>query len=222
METISVFLVDDHQVVRQGLRDFLELQDDIEVVGDASSGVEAVGMVKQLLPDVVIMDLVMPEIDGVEATRRVKAVSPSTQVIVLTSFSDDEKVFPAIKAGAISYLLKDVSPLELARAVRAAKRGEAVLHPEVAAKLMQEFTAPRNADPDAEPLTEREMDVLRLIARGHSNREIADSLIISEKTVKTHVSNILSKLHLADRTQAAIYALRQRMVPMDDPLPGRS
>jgi two-component system, NarL family, response regulator LiaR len=222
METISVFLVDDHQVVRQGLRDFLELQDDIEVVGDASSGVEAVGMVKQLLPDVVIMDLVMPEIDGVEATRRVKAVSPSTQVIVLTSFSDDDKVFPAIKAGAISYLLKDVNPLELARAVRAAKRGEAVLHPEVAAKLMQEFTAPRNADPDAEPLTEREMDVLRLIARGHSNREIADSLIISEKTVKTHVSNILSKLHLADRTQAAIYALRQRMVPMDDPLPGRS
>ncbi len=221
MEPISVFLVDDHQVVRQGLRDFLELQDGIDVVGEASSGIEAVQFVKQLLPDVVIMDLVMPEIDGVEATRRVKAISPSTQVIVLTSFADDDKVFPAIKAGAISYLLKDVSPLDLARAVRAAKRGEAVLHPEVAAKLMQEFSTPRAPENEAESLTEREMDVLRLIARGHSNREIAEALIISEKTVKTHVSNILSKLHLADRTQAAIYALRQRLVPMDDPLPGR-
>lgn len=221
MESTSVFLVDDHQVVRQGLRDFLELQDDIDVVGEAASGVEAIGLVKQLLPDVVIMDLVMPEMDGVESTRRVKSVSPTTQVIVLTSFADDDKVFPAIKAGAISYLLKDVSPVELARAVRAAKRGEAVLHPEVAAKLMQEFSGSRHDEPEAEALTEREMDVLRLIARGHSNREIADALIISEKTVKTHVSNILSKLHLADRTQAAIYALRQRLVPMDDPLPGR-
>lgn len=222
MESISVFLVDDHQVVRQGLRDFLELQDDIEVIGEAASGVEAVQYIKQLLPDVVVMDLVMPEMDGVETTRRVKAISPSTHVIVLTSFADDDKVFPAIKAGAISYLLKDVSPLELARAVRAARRGEAVLHPEVAAKLMQEFSSPRPAEQQAESLTEREMDVLRLIARGHSNREIADALVISEKTVKTHVSNILSKLHLADRTQAAIYALRQRLVPMDDPLPGRS
>lgn len=221
MESISVFLVDDHQVVRQGLRDFLELQDDIEVIGEASSGVEAVQHIKQLLPDVVVMDLVMPEMDGVETTRRVKAISPSTHVIVLTSFADDDKVFPAIKAGAISYLLKDVSPLELARAVRAAKRGEAVLHPEVAAKLMQEFSTPRPSEQENESLTEREMDVLRLIARGHSNREIADALVISEKTVKTHVSNILSKLHLADRTQAAIYALRQRLVPMDDPLPGR-
>src|SRR5215213_2341342 len=221
MDRLSVLLVDDHRVVRQGLRDFLELQDDIEIVGEGASGEEGIKLAQELLPDVVLMDLVLPGIDGVEATRRVKSVSPSTRIIVLTSFSDDDKVFPAIKAGAISYLLKDVSPMELARAVRAAKRGEAVLHPEVAAKLMQEFSAPRNADPDAEPLTEREMDVLRLIARGHSNREIADALIISEKTVKTHVSNILSKLHLADRTQAAIYALRQRMVPMDDPLPGR-
>ena len=161
------------------------------------------------------MDLVLPGIDGVEATRRVKAVSPSTRIIVLTSFADDDKVFPAIKAGAISYLLKDVQPEELARAIRAAQRNEAVLHSEVAAKLMQEFTAPRPADEQVEQLTEREMDVLRLIAKGQSNKEIADTLIISEKTVKTHVSNILSKLHLADRTQAAIYALRQRLVPMD-------
>ncbi len=215
METISVLLVDDHRVVRQGLRDFLELQEGIEVVGEAASGEDGVKLAQELLPEVVLMDLVLPGIDGVEATRRVKAVSPSSRVIVLTSFADNDKVFPAIKAGAISYLLKDVQPEELARAIRAAQRNEAVLHPEVAAKLMQEFSTPRPADDPVEQLTEREMDVLRLIARGKSNKEIADSLIISEKTVKTHVSNILSKLHLADRTQAAIYALRQRLVPMD-------
>jgi NarL family two-component system response regulator LiaR len=215
MDTISVLLVDDHRVVRQGLRDFLELQDGIEVIGEAASGEEGVKAAQELLPDVVLMDLVMPGIDGVETTRRVKTVSPSSRIIVLTSFADDDKVFPAIKAGAISYLLKDVQPEELARAIRAAQRGEAVLHSEVAAKLMQEFSAPRPADDPVEQLTEREMDVLRLIAKGKSNKEIADTLIISEKTVKTHVSNILSKLHLADRTQAAIYALRQRLVPMD-------
>ena len=215
MEPISVLLIDDHRVVRQGLRDFLELQDDIEVVGEAGSGEEGVKAVQDKLPDVVLMDMVLPGIDGVEATRRIKSASPSTQVIVLTSFTDDDKVFPAIKAGAISYLLKDVQPEELAKAIRAAQRNEAVLHPEVAAKLMQEFNAPRPAENSAEQLTEREMDVLRLIARGKSNKEIADTLIISEKTVKTHVSNILSKLHLADRTQAAIYALRQRLVPME-------
>ena len=215
MERISVLLVDDHRVVRQGLRDFLELQDDIEVVGEAASGEEGVKLAQELLPDVVLMDLVLPGIDGVEATRRVKSVSPSTRIIVLTSFADDDKVFPAVKAGAISYLLKDVQPEELARAIRAAQRNEAVLHSEVAAKLMQEFTQPRPSEDSVEQLTEREMDVLRLIAKGQSNKEIADTLIISEKTVKTHVSNILSKLHLADRTQAAIYALRQRLVPME-------
>jgi two-component system, NarL family, response regulator LiaR len=212
METINVLLVDDHRMVRQGLRDFLELQDDIAVVGEAASGEEGVKLVRQLLPDVVLMDLVLPGIDGVEATRQLKKASPSTQVIVLTSFTDDEKVFPAIKAGAISYLLKDIQPDELARAIRAAQRGEAVLHPEVASKLMHEFTTPRAQDAVTEQLTEREHDVLREIARGKSNKEIADTLIISEKTVKTHVSNILSKLHLADRTQAAIYALRQKLV----------
>ncbi len=215
METISVLLIDDHRVVRQGLRDFLELQDDIEVVGEAGSGEEGVEMARDLLPDVVLMDLVMSGIDGVEATRRLKGVSPTSQVIVLTSFTDDDKVFPAIKAGAISYLLKDVSPEDLAHAIRAARRNEAVLHPEVASKLMQEFSTPRVAEAPVEQLTEREMDVLRLIARGMSNKEIADKLIISEKTTKTHVSNILSKLHLADRTQVAIYALRKRLVPME-------
>jgi Response regulator containing a CheY-like receiver domain and an HTH DNA-binding domain len=215
MDLINVLLVDDHQVVRQGLRDFLELQDDIDVVGEAGSGEEGVQLARELLPDVVLMDLVMPGIDGVEATRQLKEASPSTRVIVLTSFADDNKVFPAIKAGAISYLLKDVSPEDLAHAIRAAQRNEAVLHPDVAARLMQEFSAPRPSETQIDQLTEREMDVLRLIARGKSNKEIADRLVISEKTVKTHVSNILSKLHLADRTQAAIYALRQRLVPMD-------
>jgi NarL family two-component system response regulator LiaR len=161
------------------------------------------------------MDLVMPGMDGVETTRRLKAASPSTRVIVLTSFADDNKVFPAIKAGAISYLLKDISPEDLAHAIRAAQRNEAVLHPEVAAKLMQEFSAPKSNEAMVEQLTAREMDVLRLIAKGKSNKEIADNLIVSEKTIKTHVSNILSKLHLADRTQVAIYALRQRLVPME-------
>jgi two-component system, NarL family, response regulator LiaR len=215
METITVMLIDDHRVVRQGLRDFLELQGDIEVIGEASSGEEGVQMARDLLPDVVLMDLVMPGIDGVETTRRVRNASPSTKVIVLTSFTDDAKVFPAIKAGAISYLLKDISPEELAHAIRAAQRNEAVLHPEVAAKLMQEFATPRSADAPVEQLTSRELEVLRLIAKGMSNKEIADTLIVSEKTIKTHVSNILSKLHLADRTQAAIYALKQRIVPME-------
>jgi NarL family two-component system response regulator LiaR len=215
METITVMLIDDHRVVRQGLRDFLELQADIDVVGEASSGEEGVQLARELLPDVVLMDLVMPGIDGVETTRRVKAASPSTRVIVLTSFADDDKVFPAIKAGAISYLLKDISPEDLAHAIRAAQRNEAVLHPEVAAKLMQEFSAPRPGEAPVDQLTPREMEVLRLIAKGKSNKEIADTLIVSEKTIKTHVSNILSKLHLADRTQAAIYALRQRLVPME-------
>ncbi|NCC33492.1 MAG: response regulator transcription factor [Chloroflexia bacterium] len=216
MDIINVMLIDDHRVVRQGLRDFLELQEDIEVVGEASGGEEGVQLARELLPDVVLMDLVMPGIDGVETTRRLKAVSPSTRVIVLTSFADDEKVFPAIKAGAISYLLKDISPEELAHAIRAAQRNEAVLHPEVATKLMQEFSSPRPNEAPVDQLTPREMDVLRLVARGMSNKEIAEALIISEKTTKTHLSNILSKLHLADRTQVAIYALRKRLVPMDD------
>lgn len=215
METINVMLIDDHRVVRQGLRDFLELQPDIDVVGEAPNGEEGVQLARELLPDVVLMDLVMPGIDGVETTRRLKAASPSSRVIVLTSFADDDKVFPAIKAGAISYLLKDISPEELAHAIRAAQRNEAVLHPEVAAKLMQEFSTPRPGEAPVDQLTPREMDVLRLVAKGMSNKEIAEKLIISEKTCKTHISNILSKLHLADRTQVAIYALKQRLVPME-------
>jgi NarL family two-component system response regulator LiaR len=209
---IRVLIADDHAVVRQGLRAFLDLQEDIDVVGEATNGVEAVEQTRQLLPDVVLMDLVMPEMDGIEATRKIRALSPRTQVIVLTSFAEDEKVFPSIKAGALGYLLKDVSPADLVKAIQAAHRGEAQLHPEIARKLMDEFST-RAREPIPDDLTARELEVLRLIARGQSNRQIAEQLVISEKTVKTHVSNILSKLHLADRTQAAIYALRKGLVP---------
>jgi NarL family two-component system response regulator LiaR len=208
MDKITILIVDDHAVVRQGLRTFLELQADMAVVGEASNGLEAVEQARRLLPDLVLMDLVMPHLDGIEATRRIRALSPTTQVLVLTSFTEDDKVFPAIKAGALGYLLKDVTPGDLIKAVQAAHRGEVQLHPEIAKKLMSEF-ATRLDSSSPEALTERELEVLRLIARGLSNQEISETLVISHKTVKTHVSNILSKLHLADRTQAAIYAWRQ-------------
>jgi NarL family two-component system response regulator LiaR len=168
-------------------------------------------MARDLLPDIVLMDLVMPNMDGVEATRAVTAASPSTRVIVLTSFSEDEQVFASIKAGAQGYLMKDVLPQELVRAIRTVSRGEAQLDPEIARKLMHEFSNPQPARPKHD-LTERELEVLRLISQGKSNKDISEELVLSEKTVKTHVSNILQKLHLSDRTQAAVYALRQKIV----------
>ncbi len=210
-EKIAIVLVDDHAIVRQGLRTYLELQPDIEVVGEASDGNEAVVVVRDSLPDIVLMDLVMPNSDGVEATRAITAMSPSTRVIVLTSFSEDEKVFASIKAGAQGYLMKDVLPQDLVKAIRTVYSGEAQLDPEIARKLMQEFTHPQPVSPRHD-LTERELEVLRLIAQGKTNRDIAEDLVLSEKTVKTHVSNILQKLHLSDRTQAAVYALRQKIV----------
>ncbi len=210
-DKIGVLIADDHAIVRQGLRTYLELQPDIQVVGEAQDGREAADKARELLPDIVLMDLVMPVVDGVEATRLVTAVSPSTRVIVLTSFSEDEKVFASIKAGAQGYLMKDVLPQELVRAIRTVHAGEAQLDPEIARKLMQEFTNPQPAAPKHD-LTERELQVLTLIAQGKSNKEISDDLVLSEKTVKTHVSNILQKLHLSDRTQAAVYALRQKIV----------
>jgi NarL family two-component system response regulator LiaR len=210
-EAITVLIVDDHAVVRQGLRTFLELQDGVEVLGEASNGAEAVAKTLQLEPDVVLMDLVMPEMDGIAATREICALSTSAKVIALTSFAEDEQVFPAIEAGAAGYLLKDVSPTDLVNAIRAAHRGEAQLHPEVAKKLMDGF-AKRSRQRSLDDLTPRELDVLRLVGRGMSNREIAAELTISQKTVKTHVSSILSKLDLADRTQAAILAVRQGLV----------
>lgn len=213
-ERISILIADDHPIVREGLRTFLELQDDMEVVGEASDGEEAAARALELLPDIVLMDLVMPRVNGIEATRRIRDGSPSTRVIALTSFADDDKVFPAVKAGAAGYLLKDMRPQELAEAIRTVHRGEALLHPSVAAKLMQELATAKPASPET-ALTEREHDVLQHIARGMSNREIAEALVVSEKTVKTHVSNILQKLHLADRTQAALYAVREGLVDLD-------
>ena len=210
-DKIGVLIVDDHAVVRRGLRSFLELQEDVEIVGEAVDGEEAIAHVERLLPDIVLMDLVMPEMDGIEAIRQIRKLSPSTKVIALTSFVDDEKVFGSVKAGASGYLLKDVQPHELGEAIRTVYRGEALLHPTVASKLMQEFAQPDHPG-TAELLTPREMEVLRLIAQAKSNREIAEELVLAEKTVKTHVSNILQKLHLADRTQAAVYAIREGMV----------
>ena len=215
-EPITVLIVDDHAVVRQGIRAFLDAQLDIAVVGEAASGDEAVRQAAETVPDVVLMDLVMPGMDGVEATRRIRRASPRTQVVVLTSYHEDVHIFPAIKAGALSYLLKDVGPKELAAAVRAAARGEAVIHPRVATRLMQELRGTQRdvPSPFAE-LTNRELEVLRLIAEGLSNAKIAVRLVISEKTVKGHVSNILSKLHLTDRTQAAVFAWREGVVGRD-------
>lgn len=214
---ISVFIVDDHAVVRQGIRAFLQALPDMEVVGEAENGTQAVELALQTAPDVVLMDLVMPDMDGVEATRRVKSASPRTQVVIFTSYYRDEYIFPAIRAGALSYILKDADPAELAEAIRKAAHGEAMLNPRVAARLVQEIQGVREEDtnPFAE-LSERELEVLRLIANGASNKEIADQLVISEKTVKSHVSNILSKLHLVDRTQAAAYAWNKGIVRRDD------
>lgn len=210
MDRISVLIVDDHPVVRQGLRDFLQLQEDLDVVGEAADGVEALEKVGELLPDVVLIDLVMPKMDGITTIREIRALSPSTHILVLTGFSEDDKVFPAIKAGAHGYLMKDIRPSDLAESIRSVYRGEPSLHPEIARKLMEQLSK-SEADIAEEKLTLRETEVLRLIARGHSNKEIAATLAISEKTVKTHVSNILQKLHLSDRTQAALYAIRQRI-----------
>lgn len=210
MTEITVLIVDDHEIVRQGIRAFLATQPDIAVVGEAADGSAAVDAATVHAPDVVLMDLVMPVMDGVEATRRIKAVSPRSQVIVLTSYHDDEHVFPAVRAGALSYVLKDLHPSELADAIRRAAAGDAVLHPHVAARLVQEVHGRRGARPNPfTDLTDREMEVLRLVAEGVNNAGIAAKLFISEKTVKSHVSNILGKLHLADRTQAAAMAWRE-------------
>jgi NarL family two-component system response regulator LiaR len=209
-EPITVLIVDDHAVVRHGIRALLEAEGGFTVVGEVGSGGEAVLLAADLAPDVVLMDLVMPGLNGVEATRLLKQRSPCSQVIVLTSYHEDEHIFPAIRAGALSYLLKGVGLEELADAVRKAARGEAVLHPHVAARLVQELHgASREHAQLYATLSEREREVLRLIANGLSNAQIAAQLVISERTVKSHVNNILSKLHIVDRTQAAIYAWRE-------------
>jgi NarL family two-component system response regulator LiaR len=215
-EPITVLLVDDHALVRQGVRAFLQTQDDISVVAETESGEEAVRLAAEHAPDVALMDLIMPGMDGVETTRRLVASSPRTNVVMLTSYHDDEHIFPAIRAGALSYVLKEIGPDELAEAVRKAASGEAVLHPRVAARVVRELHGARRAEPNVfHDLSERELEVLKLIAEGLHNSEIAGRLYVSEKTVKSHVSNILSKLHLADRTQAAVYAWREGVVRRD-------
>jgi NarL family two-component system response regulator LiaR len=216
---IGVLIVDDHALVRRGIRAFLESQPDLVVSAEAGSGQEAIRLANELAPDVILMDLLMPGMDGIEATRQIKRASPRTQVIVLTSYHEDEHIFPAIRAGALSYLLKDVRPEELAEAIRKAAAGEAVLNPRVVARLVQEVQG-RSAEAANlfTDLSERELGVLRLIANGLSNAEIAENLVIGEKTVKSHVSNILAKLHLADRTQAAVLAWREGLIrPGDNP-----
>jgi NarL family two-component system response regulator LiaR len=213
---IKVVLADDHAVVRHGLRFMLEQRPDIQVVGECGDGARALELVTDLLPDVALLDLLMPTMDGVAVSREIKRLVPSTQIIILTSYYDDEHIFNAIKAGALSYLLKDSSPQELVEAVRAAARGESKLHPMVAARLLREMQ--RRPHTPLNDLTPRELEVLARIALGRTNFEIAQELVISEPTVRTHVANILSKLHLADRTQAAIYALQQHLVPLKDAL----
>lgn len=210
IETISVLIADDHAIVRQGLSSFLSLQDGIEIVGQAADGEEAVALAEQLHPDVILMDLVMPSLDGIAAIERIRTVSPDARVIVLTSFAEDDKIFAAIRAGASGYLMKDVAPADLANAIRMVHAGEPILAPDVMRRVMEQ--AARTPETPSDGLTERELDVLRLIAAGRSNKEIALDLTLSEKTVKTHVSNILQKLRLADRTQAALYAVRRHLV----------
>ena len=225
---IRVLVVDDHAIVRDGIQSLLATEPDIELVGEAANGADAVSKVRTLHPDVILMDLVMPEMDGIEAIHQIMAFEPEARILVLTSFSADDNVFPAIKAGALGYLLKDTGSEELMQAIHQVYRGEVSLHPKIARMLLQEISLAQPAKgrgqlshlPEqssvVDPLTERELEVLKLVAHGRSNREIADQLIVAEGTVRTHVSNILDKLHLASRTQATLYALREGLTSLDD------
>ncbi len=212
---IRVMIVDDHAIVRKGIRALLTESGDFEIVAEAVDGQEAVLRAAETQPDVILMDLLMPILDGIEATRLITTRQPKTRILVLTSFAADNKLFPAIKAGALGYLLKDSSPEELVRAIRQVHRGEPALHPTIARKLLQEIAQPVDVKPAPEALTARELAVLRLIAQGMSNQEIADELSVSEATVRAHVSRILGKLHLASRTQAALYAVREGLTETD-------
>jgi NarL family two-component system response regulator LiaR len=208
-ETIRILVVDDHTIVRDGLRALIETERGLEVVDEAADGVEAVLKARALKPDVILLDLVMPRQDGIAAISEIKGENPEARILVLTSFAEDEKVFPAIKAGALGYLLKDSTPQQLLHAIRDVHKGASSLHPTIARKLIGELHKPADLPLTEEPLTEREMEVLCLVAQGLTNSEIAGELVISERTVRTHVSHILEKLHLANRTQAALYAYRE-------------
>jgi NarL family two-component system response regulator LiaR len=215
-ERITVLIVDDHSVVRQGIRAFLQTRPDINIVGEAATGEEAIAQAQSLIPDVILMDLILPGINGVEATRQIKQISPRTQVVVLTSSESDEHIFAALRAGAISYTLKDIRSGDLPEVIRKAAQGESLLHPRVAALVIQEVRETKRRIPAAfASLTERELEVLRLIAEGYSNTIIAEKLVLSEKTVKGHVSNILSKLHIEDRTQAAVFAWQRGLMTQE-------
>lgn len=213
---IRILIADDHAVVREGLRALIDTEPQMELVGEATDGFEAVQKSAALDPDVILLDLVMPHKGGIEAIREIKEENPRARILVLTSFAEDEKVFPAIKAGAQGYLLKDSSPRELLQAIRDIYRGQPSMHPTIARKLMREIQRGSELPLAEEPLTEREVEVLSLVAQGFTNQEIADKLFVSERTVRTHVSNILSKLHLANRTQAALYALRKGFASLDE------
>ncbi len=215
-ESITIFIVDDHAVVRQGIRTLLGMHPDLQVVGEAESAETALRLIAQLLPNVVLMDLLLPGMNGVEATRQIKRISPSTQVVVLTSYAEDEHIFPALRAGAISYILKDIRPRALAESLRKAVRGEFVLHSQVASRMIQEVRETKCKVPPAfAELTPRELEVLHLLADGSSNAVIAEHLMLSDKTVRGYISNILSKLHVTDRTQAAVFAWQQGLRERD-------
>jgi NarL family two-component system response regulator LiaR len=212
---IRLLIVDDHAVVREGLQALIISEPDIEVVGEAADGLEAVRLARALQPDVILLDLVMPRKSGLEAIVEIKQDNPEARILVLTSFADDDKVFTAIKSGALGYLLKDSLPHELLQAIRDTNRGESSLHPAIARKLVQELNRPSDLPPSGDPLTGRELEVLKLVAQGLSNQEIAEKLAITERTARTHVVNILGKLHLANRTQAALYALREGLADLE-------
>jgi NarL family two-component system response regulator LiaR len=212
---IRVLIADDHAVVRRGLQALINSEPGMEVVGEAEDGIQALFQVRTLRPDVVLMDLVMPRKDGLEAIVEIKDEIPEAKILVLTSFAEDDKVFPAIKSGALGYLLKDSSPHDLLHAIRDVYAGESSLHPTIARKLIHEISQPSDLPPAADPLTEREVEVIRLVAQGLSNQEIAERLFVARRTVRTHVSNILGKLHLANRTQAALYALREGIASLE-------
>lgn len=217
-KTIRVLVVDDHGIVRRGTCALLREEANFEVVGEASDGLEAIAQAEALQPDVILMDLMMPNLDGVEAIKRITADHPSIRILALTSFATDDKVFPAIKAGALGYLLKDADPAELIQGIRQVYRGEPSLHPSIARKVLQELSRPMQPGaPDGpDPLTAREVEVLKLVAQGMSNQQIADQLTVTEVTVRTHVSNLLSKLHLANRVQATLYALREGIAKLEE------
>jgi two-component system, NarL family, response regulator LiaR len=215
-EPITILIVDDHTIVRQGVRTLLDLHPDLQVVGEAENAEAALPLVEELVPDVVLLDLLLPGMNGVEATRRIKRISPRTQIVVLTSYIEDEHLFPALRAGALSYLLKDIRPRELAESIRKAARGESVLHSRVAARMIQEVRETKRKVPPAfAELTPRELEVLQLLAEGQSNTAIAEQLVLSEKTVRGYTSNILSKLQMEDRTQAAVFAWQQGLMQRD-------